>query len=119
MIYKVINRLFRICNFRQCITSSGLMPIIWNMILTEQVFQVGAVCLSGGKRSGKFRATGSLNWRSPGVDFNDVGYLYQADMVNELVNLKYTVSKPKGIVRSYFVEFEQEHDCSYGFREYT
>jgi len=71
--------------------------------------------LKGGKRSGKFRATGSLNWRSPGVDFNDVGYLYQADMVNELVNLKYTVSKPKGIVRSYFIEFEQEHDWSYGF----
>jgi hypothetical protein len=71
--------------------------------------------LKGGKRSGKFRATGSLNWRSPGVDFNDVGYLYQADIVEELVNLKYTVSKPKGIVRSYFVEFEQEHDWSYGF----
>lgn len=70
--------------------------------------------LKGGKRSGKFRATGSLNWRSPGVDFNDVGYLYQADLVEELVNLKYTVSKPKGIVRSYYVEFEQEHDLSYG-----
>jgi hypothetical protein len=71
--------------------------------------------LKGGKRSGKFRATGSLNWRSPGVDFNDVGYLYQADIVEELVNLKYTVTKPKGIMRSYFVEFEQEHDMSYGF----
>ena len=68
----------------------------------------------GGKRSGKFRATGTLDWRSPGVDFNDVGYLYQADIVNELVNLKYTVTHPKGIVRSYFVEFEQEHDWSYG-----
>jgi hypothetical protein len=71
--------------------------------------------LKGGKRSGKFRATGSLNWRSPGVDFNDVGYLLQADILNELVNLKYTVTHPKGIVRSYFVEFEQEHDWSYGF----
>jgi hypothetical protein len=70
--------------------------------------------LKGGKRSGKFRATGSFNWRSPGVDFNDIGYLYQADIVEELVNLKYTVSKPKGIVRSYFVEFEQEHDWSFG-----
>jgi hypothetical protein len=71
--------------------------------------------LQGGKRSGKFRATGSLNWRSPGVDFNDVGFITQADIFNELVNLKYTVTKPKGIMRSYFVEFEQEHDMSYGF----
>ncbi|MDP2335988.1 MAG: DUF5916 domain-containing protein [Bacteroidota bacterium] len=70
--------------------------------------------LKGGKRSGKFRATGSLNWRSPGVDINDVGYLYQADLINELVNMTYKVSHPKGIVRSYFVEFEQEHDWSYG-----
>lgn len=71
--------------------------------------------LKGGKRSGKLRITGSLNWRSPGVDFNDVGYLYQADLVEEMVNVKYTVTKPKGKVRSYFVEFEQEHDWSYGF----
>lgn len=70
--------------------------------------------LNGGKRSGKFRATGLLNWRSPGVDFNDVGYLYQADMIQEMINLTYKVSEPKGVVRSYFVEFEQERDWSYG-----
>ena len=105
----------RICNFRQCIISNESMPTIWSMIRIETSLSGWGGLLSGGKRSGKFRATGSLNWRSPGVDFNDVGYLYQADMVNELVNLKYTVSKPKGIVRSYFVEFEQEHDWSYGF----
>ncbi|HZL12047.1 MAG TPA: DUF5916 domain-containing protein [Prolixibacteraceae bacterium] len=70
--------------------------------------------LMGGKRSGKFRATGTLNWRSPGVDINDVGYLYQADLIEQMVNLKYTVNQPKGIVRSYFIEFEQEHDWSFG-----
>ncbi len=61
--------------------------------------------LQGGKRSGKLRVIGSLNWRSPGVDFNDVGYMYQADLINQLVNLTYKVSNPKGVVRSYFVEF--------------
>ena len=71
--------------------------------------------LRGGKQSGKFRASGSLNWRSPGIDLNDVGYLYQADIVEEKVNLKYTVNQPKGIIRSYFVEFEQAHNWSYGF----
>ncbi len=70
--------------------------------------------LKGGKRSGRFRVTGSLNWRSPGVDFNDIGYLYQADIVEEMVNVTYKVSKPKGIVRSYYIEAEQEHDWSYG-----
>lgn len=70
--------------------------------------------LKGGKRSGKFRVTGSLNWRSPGVDLNDVGFLSQADLIEQMVNLTYRVSNPKGIVRSYFVEFEQEHDWSFG-----
>lgn len=70
--------------------------------------------LSGGKRSGRLRITGSLNLRSPGIDFNDVGYLYQADIAEELVNVRYTVSKPKRKIRSYFIEFEQEHAMSYG-----
>jgi hypothetical protein len=70
--------------------------------------------LQGGKRSGKLRIIGSLNWRSPGVDLNDVGYLYQADVIKQLINVTYKVSHPKGIVRSYFVELEQEHDWSFG-----
>ncbi len=70
--------------------------------------------LQGGKRSGKFRVTGSLNWRSPGVDFNDMGYLYQADLVDELINITYKVTQPKGIVRNYYVELEQERDWTYG-----
>ena len=74
--------------------------------------------LSGGKRSGNFRAIGTLNWRSPGIDFNDVGYLYQADIIQQIAKLTYKVSKPKGIMRSYYAEFTQEHDWSYG-RENT
>lgn len=70
--------------------------------------------LQGGKRSGKFRAIGSLNWRSPGVDLNDVGYLYQADLIQQTAKLTYKVSQPKGIVRSYYAEFTQRHDWSFG-----
>lgn len=70
--------------------------------------------LQGGKRSGKFRAIGSLNWRSPGVDFNDVGYLYQADIIKQTIKLTYKVSEPRGILRSYYTEFTQEHDWSFG-----
>ena len=70
--------------------------------------------IQGGKRSGNFRAIGSLNWRSPGVDFNDIGYLYQADLIAQTTDLTYKVSKPKGIVRSYYVQFVQEHDWSFG-----
>lgn len=70
--------------------------------------------LSGGKRSGNFRAVGTLNWRSPGLDFNDVGYLYQADIIKQTSKFTYKVSKPKGVLRSYYAEFTQEHDWSSG-----
>jgi len=70
--------------------------------------------LSGGKRSGRFRAIGTVNWRSPGIDFNDLGYLYQADLIQQTTDFTYKVNKPKGIVRSYYAQLTQLHEMSYG-----
>ncbi len=69
---------------------------------------------SGGKRSGRFRLTGTLDWRSPGVDLNDVGYLRQADYIDQKISMRYWVNKPKRILRSYYVDVDQEHHWSYG-----
>ncbi len=69
---------------------------------------------SGGKRSGKFRLTGTLDWRSPGIDLNDLGYLRQADYANEEIRMEYQVTKPKGIIQSYRFDLIQEHQWSYG-----
>ncbi|HSO87046.1 MAG TPA: DUF5916 domain-containing protein [Draconibacterium sp.] len=70
--------------------------------------------LSGGKRSGKFRLTGDLNWRSPGVDLNDVGYMWQADYIKEQVHLVYNINKPSGILLKYYLMAEQRHYWSFG-----
>ncbi|MCW0482205.1 DUF5916 domain-containing protein [Gaoshiqia sediminis] len=70
--------------------------------------------IQGGKRSGKFRATGSFSWRSPGVDLNDLGYMYQADFLEESVQLRYQVNKPKGILRDYWFRLTQLSAWSYG-----
>jgi hypothetical protein len=70
--------------------------------------------ISGGKRSGKLRLNGILDWRSPGVELNDLGYLYQADYINQKLNLIYWVNKPKGILNSYFIDLEQEKKWSFG-----
>jgi hypothetical protein len=70
--------------------------------------------LRGGKRSGKFRLVGSLDWRSPGVELNDVGYLRQADYINQELSMLYWVNKPRGILHSYYFEVDQEHNRSYG-----
>jgi hypothetical protein len=70
--------------------------------------------VSGGKRSGKFRLTGNVGWRSSGVDLNDVGYMRQADYVKEEMNMLYNVNKPKGIFLKYYFLFDQEHNWSFG-----
>lgn len=69
---------------------------------------------SGGKRSGRFRAVGTVNWRSPGLDFNDLGYLYQADLIQQIADFTYKVNKPVSILRSYYIQFTQQHEWSFG-----
>ncbi len=70
--------------------------------------------LSGGKRSGKFRLTGTLDWRSPGLELNDVGYLRQADYINQNFSMLYWINKPRGILNSYYINIEQYHRRSFG-----
>lgn len=70
--------------------------------------------IRGGKQSGKFRATATLSWRSPGVDLNDAGYLRDADLVQQRLNLRYQVNKPSGILRNWYLFADQRHDWSYG-----
>jgi hypothetical protein len=70
--------------------------------------------LKGGKQSGQFRASGTFSWRSPGVDLNDVGYLRDADLITQRVDLRYQVNKPVSIFRSYYFSFSQRLDWSFG-----
>ncbi len=70
--------------------------------------------IGGGKRSGKFRLQGELDWRSPGIDFNDVGYLRQADYISEGIVAMYQVNKPRGIFLNYYYSALQQQTWSYG-----
>ncbi len=62
----------------------------------------GARTLSGnagrvraGKGSGgKWRYHGGITWRSPGVDFNDAGYLRAADLIERSAQLQYVGTEP-------------------------
>ncbi len=70
--------------------------------------------VTGGKRSGKLRITGNFDWRSPGVDLNDVGYMRQADYIREETHLIYIVNKPHGIFLKYHLGFDQRRNWSFG-----
>ncbi|MDX8339448.1 DUF5916 domain-containing protein [Draconibacterium sp. IB214405] len=69
--------------------------------------------LAGGKRSGKLRITGDVEWRSPGVDLNDVGYLRQADYIDQNARIQYLVNKPKGLLLNYSFRLAQGHNWTF------
>ena len=75
--------------------------------------------VSGGKRSGKLRITGNFDWRSPGVDLNDVGYMRQADYLRQESHLYYFVNKPRGILMKYHFGIDQRQSWSYGGENLT
>ncbi len=70
--------------------------------------------MSGGKIGGKLRLEAELDWRSPGVELNDVGYLWQADYIKQGLSFLYWINKPKSILNSYYVSIDQKHMRSYG-----
>jgi hypothetical protein len=70
--------------------------------------------IKGGKQSGKFRASGTLSWRSPGVDLNDVGYLRDADLITQRLDFRYQVNKPVSILRNYYFTLSQRLDWTFG-----
>jgi len=67
-------------------------------------------CKMGG---GHWRYIGSLSWRSPGLELNDMGFLRQADIVQHFLWAQYRVWEPVGIFRSYRINFNQYADYDF------
>lgn len=57
--------------------------------------------LSGGKISGHFNFLGFTSWSSPGLEFNDIGYKPNADMILNGIWGSYREWRPRGIVNQY------------------
>ena len=64
--------------------------------------------IGGGKiGEGHWRYTGSVTWRSPGLELNDMGYLRQADLVHQSLWVQYRIWEPFSIFRSLYINFNQ------------
>jgi len=57
--------------------------------------------------NGRWRLVETLNWRSPGLELNDIGYLKQADLIEQTTALAYVVNTPTGILNNYNFSFIQ------------
>jgi hypothetical protein len=68
----------------------------------------------GKQGNGHFNYMGWITMRSPGVDFNDVGYMRQADEIQQVVWIGYREYKPKRIFKYYGLNFNEYVGWSFG-----
>jgi len=64
--------------------------------------------ISGGKiGGGHWRYGGFVTWRTPGLELNDMGYMRQADMIQQVLWGGYRIWEPFSIFRSFNVNYNQ------------
>jgi hypothetical protein len=64
--------------------------------------------------NGRWRYHAEVQWRSPGLELNDVGYLRVADEINQALKLEYVDTQPAGRRRRYNVYLEQTNKFDFG-----
>jgi hypothetical protein len=67
----------------------------------------GGTISFGKQGSGHFRFSTGVTWRSPGLELNDVGYLYTADVIMQWSWIGYRVWKPLWIFKEFGINFNQ------------
>ncbi len=78
----------------------------------------------GGKRGGgNWRYWAGVNWRSPELELNDVGFLRQADEIRQFANIRYLWQVPTKTYRDASVRFRQlssfDFEGNYNRMEYS
>ncbi len=68
----------------------------------------------GKKSGGKFRYNLHLNFRSPELELNEIGFLSTVDQIIQVVNTDYVVTEPKGNVREYSLHLGQTNVFDFG-----
>lgn len=64
--------------------------------------------------SGNWRFSENMTWFSPGLDFNDIGYLKTADIVKQNSKIDYVVNKPFWMWRDFSFSVEQDNHWNFG-----
>ena len=80
---------------------------------TQLSGQGGRVKIGKGSK-GLWRYSSEFNWRSPGLDLNDIGFMQMADLVSQETEVSYFVNKPVSIFRTYSAAIHQSNNWDYG-----
>ncbi|NJK87689.1 MAG: hypothetical protein HC906_18655 [Bacteroidales bacterium] len=91
----------------------GAKHLNYNTLLT-QLSGFGGELKVGKGSKGLWRYSAGVNWKSPGLDLNDMGFMHSADEVEQSASLSYFVNQPVSVFRTYSVEIEQLNDWDFG-----
>jgi len=78
------------------------------------LFGHGGSIRFGRSEQGRLRLNEQFLWYSPGLDFNDLGYLRQADDYSNGIHLGWNESVPRGIFRTYSLEASRQDHWDFG-----
>ncbi len=67
-----------------------------------------------GKNGGNWNFHLQGQYRSPGLNLNDVGYIRQADFMGEEIHASYDMNDPKKWIRNYSIKLSQKAEWSFG-----
>ncbi|MCB8994389.1 MAG: carbohydrate binding family 9 domain-containing protein [Bacteroidales bacterium] len=67
-----------------------------------------------GKGSGLWRYNTGLNFKSPGLELNDIGYMQMSDQISQSSELKYFVVQPVSVFRSYSIGLREYNNWNFG-----
>lgn len=74
----------------------------------------GGILAFGKEGNGKWRFSGNLVMRSPGLELNDIGYLRLTDIITEFSNIGYVVTTPTDLLLNYSINAYQYIDWNFG-----
>ncbi|MCD6447184.1 MAG: carbohydrate binding family 9 domain-containing protein, partial [Candidatus Marinimicrobia bacterium] len=67
-----------------------------------------------GKFSGTYRAAVKVQWKSPGLELNDIGFIGQTDWITQNVWLSYRKTEPFSIFNEIYVNMTQINNWNFG-----
>jgi hypothetical protein len=73
----------------------------------------GSIEIGKGSK-GLWRYSTEFNWRSPGLDFNDMGFMQKSDLIQQENSISYFVNRPVSVFRTYSVGFRQFNNWDFG-----
>ena len=72
----------------------------------------GLIC--AGKKGGNWNFNLQGQYRSPGLNLNDMGYIRQSDFFGQRFKISYEMNEPKKWIRNYTLQLHQEALWSFG-----